>query len=260
MTTTDQSLGYATPPKAQRFSLRARRATVLALIIALGVTCYQTRHWWERKYTHCRLIYWQNRALEETAAVDAVALQVKPGSAMVQNGSDVGYRFLFEMLGAFRWAPSAGKPTVIFAHRISNPSGEQRLVLVEAVPSLSPHVAGWPLRAYVFEVGSYFGSPPKELHSVANLYFIDLLRVSGEPVTCFRGQADPNKASRFTIRLDVNGLERSIECWLTSNDAVLFQHEGGPGWLERQQSWLPNQPTAPTTRYIPKKPGSGFGL
>jgi hypothetical protein len=118
----------------------------------------------------------------------------------------------------------------VFLHERTSPSGNRRLVAVDA--SLSMHsTPAILLVPRVIRPGSLLAEPAESIHTSAGY-------ISAPPADAVHaGQLDSADASHFTIRVVSNSREQILDGWLRDDDQVV---------IERRSS-----ATAPATRSLP---------
>jgi hypothetical protein len=178
-----------------------------------------------------QLAYWQNRCMSYSAPADEVVLTIGKPSATPAVPKE--WTNLYAMLSP----PGMRSGGTLFLHERTSPSGNRRLVAVDAVdamgvapmdPSTTHVIISAPR---VVRPGSLLRDP---IESVALRINATLVRPAD---AVHAGQPDPNDPSHFTIRIASGSEEQILDGWLRDDDQVVIERRAAT--------------TAPVTRSLP---------
>ena len=141
---------------------------------------------------------------------------------------------------------------LLFAHQLTSPNGNQRLVLLDMQVKLDgTKLAGEEYKVAINRQLKYRICEPKLLgtspstvrygqslkivqdgeRNVIPIKWVDGTLRSARPqeynLRFFAGQADPNDASHFTVDYEVGGIKSTIDGWLTDDDFLRIIPRGG---------------------------------
>lgn len=224
MSTTPSPISYEKP---NRWRIWVRRATLPAIIIALGVLALVYGPSVSR---HVELLRWQRRAMQFDRPADQVVYESDPARARAvsrtiadmeaanSSGAPV-YQFSRTWREFFKiLEPPGRKPgALLFLHERWTPKGQRRLVSVD-LPARAEQPA---FHMLVFRPGT-MGSNPGLLDESSWIPpFLTQPRPAGLKIMA--GQVDARDASHFTIEWQSDAQSGVIDGYLLDNDRVVLE-------------------------------------
>jgi hypothetical protein len=259
METPSTSLDYANRPTTARrvFSDWRLMVALAILIAAIPIGMAVPQQW--RALQHWQ---WRNKCLAfslppTTVIFDDDSLRTK---TLLASGKYISTHPSF---GWQRTSPVALLPIrefdnyavggrqaapVVFLHERTSPAGHQGLVVVQFGRfSLDPLN-----RIFFFAYLDQIGVAGNASRSLGRS--LEMLRLPGEKVTIYAGQADAKDSSHFTIDYLLNSRRETIDGWLNDDNSVyLIPRCGSIIWQIPNTIWMPgNSPGPPSPyRYYP---------
>jgi hypothetical protein len=220
--TPSRELDYAPARRALLGARRGRALVAAAILLALGILGFQ---YGERAYRAAELWYYERRAMTYTMPPDFLVYESDP-EKLPSYGRKRYVHSLHAGAPAWPWDAIRGYDfgeTVLFLHGRTAPGGTPKRVCVY-LPS--GHFKGWNASTGVhgLRFALRYDVAGKDDGVAAGL---DIPGWSGDAAAdphylrFFAGQPDPNDASRFTIRYELDGVgQGTIEGLLQPDDTV----------------------------------------
>lgn len=224
MSTTPSPISYEKP---KRWRVWARRVTLPAIIIALGILALVYGPSVSR---HVELLRWQRRAMRFIRPADQVVYESDPARARAllktyadmeaanSSGAPV-YEFsrTWRQFCAILEPPGRKPGALLFLHERSTPSGHRRLVAVD-LPARSEQPA---IHMLVFRPGTMGSNPALLAESSWIPPFLAEPRPSGLRIAA--GQIDPRDPSHFTMTWQSDAQSGVIDGYLLDSDRVVLE-------------------------------------
>jgi hypothetical protein len=206
------SLGYE--PRARTPWRRVRRLVTTSTIV--GTLAAAGWYWGPSFYRQAGYLYWQHKSMNWSPPADMIVYEenAERATALVTTGN--GYYFPQwsgrERPAAAHVPPpmrtlSSGWVALVFVHRRTTPSGEERLAHV-GLQANSGEV-GELRRIQIYGLGRVPATwwPGSTAETVPNFQSggFDIYLTAEDQLRLFAGQADPTIPSRFTIDYELNG-------------------------------------------------------
>ena len=234
MTVTDRpQINYA-PSAARR-----RRRTVIRAIVGISLLLAGVFACWKcgpAARTRVALLYWQRQALDYRAPADQVVYDDDPSSAAqllhspaylnLSTSGPPRAALLADPWKRFytTWSPPGRiDQATLFLHERKNRRGETRLVAIETAPLTSDNLPFVRLNIIVVQPGTSFSAPQDTSDTVQGLDALQL-DSSATHLRWFAGQPDPEDASHFTIRYELDGRPGLVDGWLRDEGGVSLEH------------------------------------
>jgi hypothetical protein len=115
-----------------------------------------------------------------------------------------------------RGPSSAPTAAVLFLHERTSPAGARRLVVVlsDFMADTSPKfITGYDVEGFAHAPATW-SHPPSEDVCFWSIDVLDSVSPTSPRVRVYAGQPDPSNASHFTIRFEVDGVQRTVDGYL----------------------------------------------
>jgi hypothetical protein len=235
-------LEYAPAPRFRRW--RARR-WLLALLVIFAI--WGLADWGPDAAGQVRMLWVQRRCANLEIPPGAVIFDTDPdaGAALLAQGQDyvaLNDSAVWPHTGVARrepdcwtsfktilfgrrnfWPPGPPAPKAL-VHRLRSAAGEERLVAIIVAPSAPLSLLGIGLVAAVVRPGNWQTAPRWE----GNSAFLRIDSATAARLRFFAGQIDPDDASRFTIRYEIDGQSGTVDGKLEDDNDVSLKLRDGP--------------------------------
>jgi hypothetical protein len=209
------------PPLHQRW---AWRISVLCGGIALALVLYS---WSPVIIRHYRLIYWQGKCLNATAAPNQIVFQSPYPGALTSTRSvfPAWNQFLPTFSPIFR----ASADGTLFLHRLRRPDKTERLVGIDLLMHRSTDTFGFDAEPSIFSTGGMFTSPSY----LKNNNLLPLIDVNNKStLRIYAAQPDDADDSHFTFIIEADKKKYTYDGYLNSDDSILIQARRNPTTVE----------------------------
>ena len=195
---------------------RVWRAGALLAVVALVGAAVLWGPGWLR---HAADLLDQRRCMNYTAPPDQVVYDTPRDVQGVRRSLKTS----FAPSSWKRFARNRGA-AVVFLHGRTSPSGNRRLVCVEADPKSVLHYAGsasvMPTWSFRVLVPGTLSKGPADVPGT--VYKEPFFLISAERV--YAAQPDPSDPSHFTITYEHHGERKTVDAWLQDDDTLKFRH------------------------------------
>ena len=223
---------YAQPPPVHRRP-SFRRAVLVAALLFLTAFLYQVG---PAAWRHTRAVYWKGRCEsfvppkglviyeDDPARLSAVLAQ--PG--YVSRSLAVGTSGL-ALMELPTWKAYYGNAApVVFMHRRTSPSGNERFVAVQfAAVGSDTTWRRLTFMPYVENTASYFSLNRPARATPPPVNGLMMFREAGDGTRVLAGTPDPADASHFNIDYVHNDVSGTIDGWLNDDDSVTLAPRAG---------------------------------
>ena len=207
MTEVAPQLDYARPGPRRWL----RRAVILVAVVAVAAVAIRWGRAWKE---HAAILLDQRRCMNYRAPADQVVYDTPRGA----DGIARAVKTCVSPPSWSRFADNSYLSAVVFLHARTSPSGNRRLVCLEAAPTLKHSAPSYrPIWSFRILVPHALKGPAEVLVSHFDEPFV---MVVADRV--YAGQADASDASHFTFEYENGGVRKTIDGWLLDDDTLKF--------------------------------------